>query len=156
MSKKEENISRFLGLGTMVEVDDMDALRETKYVVIARAVGKSTTGQTVLRYRIVPHPLGVIEATEEQILTVEASQVVKVDNEGYSDEKDDNYLDELLGQMTGSLKEMVASVNKNPEVQEEILEEVFNAQKEKEDQTIKEKAMLVRDPFYKFKKRGTK
>ena len=47
---------KFLGLGTVVEVDDMDALKDTKYVVMARAIGQDSNGETILRYMLAPPP----------------------------------------------------------------------------------------------------
>lgn len=95
----------------MVEVDDMDALPDTKYVVVARAVGKNATGQTLLRYRVAPHPFGNVPNHEDEILTVEDSKITTVYTEGYSDKKDDDFLENMLAAMSGAIKKM----KKNPE-----------------------------------------
>ena len=98
---------KFLGLGSMVEVEDMDALKDTKYVVIARAVGKNSNDATVLRYMLAPHPFGDVPKQKDNILIVTDNQITKIHVEGYVDIKDDQFLEELLG----NLSQTVSSEN---------------------------------------------
>ena len=91
---------KFLGLGSMVEVEDMDALKDTKYVVIARAVGKNSNDATVLRYMLAPHPFGDVPKQKDNILIVTDNQITKIHVEGYVDIKDDQFLEELLGNLS--------------------------------------------------------
>ncbi|MFC4652341.1 DUF4176 domain-containing protein [Lactococcus nasutitermitis] len=151
MSEENEKKLKFLGLGTMVEVENTAALPDTKYVVIARAVGKNREGETILRYRLAPHPFGDVSANQGDILTVEESEITNTYVEGYRDKKDDDFLDDMMKQMTGALKEVKTTEKavipiKDVEVKEKILvvEQHFDINKEQE--------MLKQDPFYKFRK----
>lgn len=64
---------KFLGLGTIVEVDDLISLPKTKYVVIARAIGRNKDDSTLLRYMVAPHPFGNVPDQEENILRIACS-----------------------------------------------------------------------------------
>ncbi|EGP4752179.1 DUF4176 domain-containing protein [Enterococcus faecium] len=151
----------FLGLGSMIEVDDMDALLDTKYVVIARAIGKDSKENTILRYMIAPHPFGDIPSKKGNILTISESQVKKVLTHGYLDEKDDALFDELLTKMNQSIRNQTSSSMPNFKTEADNLKEqkkielqAQEAKKLENDRLEKEHALLRRDPFYKFRKRG--
>jgi hypothetical protein len=163
----------FLGLGSMVDVDDMDALADTKYVVIARAVGKNSAGGVILRYRLAPHPSGITPSNDDDILTVEGSKITHVYTKGYVDAKDDVFLSNKLQELTGSkvnakaltqpkpsnsniAEETTASTNaqtnRNAQVSlgASVPETVVQQAEEKADEKLKT------DPFYKFRKKGDK
>lgn len=153
---------KFLGLGSMVEVNDMDALPETKYVVIARAVGKNSNDATILRYMVAPHPFGDVPKQTDNILVVEEHNIKKVHVEGYVDEKDDRLLEEFLDGMKQTISKTNFSADKvsaPPTAEEEEVEKktALLAQKQAENEELKrlelEKEQLRRDPFYKFRKK---
>lgn len=140
MAEKEEKL-QFLGLGSVVEIEHMDALTDTLYFIVARAVGKDSSGQTILRYQVAPHPDGATPS--QQIVTLAETDIIKVIHEGYQDNKDDSFLTALLEKMAGApplpTKEKVeTSESKKTEVKPPKVED--------------EKEILKRDPFYKFKR----
>ncbi|WP_285004870.1 DUF4176 domain-containing protein [Lactococcus garvieae] len=140
MAEKEEKL-QFLGLGSVVEIEHMDALTDTLYFIVARAVGKDSSGQTILRYQVAPHPFGATPS--QQIVTLAETDIIKVVHEGYQDNKDDSFLTTLLEKMAGAShlpkKEKLEDPHsKNIEVKPPKLQD--------------EKEILKRDPFYKFKK----
>ena len=47
MPQKEKNL-QFLGLGSVIDINHMEALLDTFYVIVARAVGKDKEGNTIL------------------------------------------------------------------------------------------------------------
>lgn len=141
MAEKEEKL-QFLGLGSVVEIDHMDALTDTLYFIVARAVGKDSSGQTILRYQVAPHPDG--DTPSQQIVTLAETDIVKVVHEGYQDNKDDSFLTTLLEKMAGTpplpkKEKLEASHSKKIEVKPPKVED--------------EKEILKRDPFYKFKRK---
>lgn len=127
---------KFLGLGSMVEVDDMDA----------------------------PHPFGDVPKQKDNILVVGESNIKKVHVEGYVDEKDDRLLEEFLDGMKQTISKTNFSADKvsaplTSEKEEEEVEKkaALHAQKQAENEELKrlelEKEQLRRDPFYKFRKK---
>lgn len=156
MSEDKEKSLQFLALGTMVDVEDMDAALDTKYVVVARAVGKNTSGQTILRYRLAPHPAGNTPANQADLLTVEGSKITKIYSEGYRDEKDDIFLEQMLAQMTGDLKKMKTEVKAPPVKSTEQAKATSPLPEEKQSSKEKEEERLRQDPFYKFRKKEVK
>lgn len=152
---------KFLGLGTIVEVEDLIALKDIKYfVVVARAIGRDKDDSTLLRYMLAPHPYGDIPDQKDNILRITASQIKKVIHEGYTDELDNKLLDDLENEMRGTL----AQVNSNSKTASEEPKKTDEAAKavaplvkkeiknDAESQKIKEQKMLKKDPFYKFRK----
>lgn len=151
---------KFLGLGTVVEVDDMDALKDTKYVVMARAIGQDSNGETILRYMLAPHPHGDVPDQKDNILRITASQIKQVIYEGYTDELDEKLLDDLENTMRGALAQVKsnskAESNGQNNSDEPVKQTVPFVQQEiekvVENQELKEKELLKKDPFYKFRK----
>ena len=153
---------KFLGLGSMVDVNDMDALKDTKHVVIARAVGKDSKGATILRYMVAPHPFGDVPKQKDNILIVAESHITKVHVRGYVDEKDDQLLEEFLEGMNQTISKTNTSADKVSapaiSVEEEASKkEALLAQEQAKKEEMKrlelEKEQLRRDPFYKFRKK---
>lgn len=141
MAEKEVKL-QFLGLGSVVEIEHMDALTDTLYFIVARAVGKDSSGQTILRYQVAPHPFGATPS--QQIVTLAETDIVKVVHEGYQDNKDDSFLTTLLEKMAGApplpkKEKGETSESKKTEVKPPKVED--------------EKEILKRDPFYKFKRK---
>ena len=151
---------KFLGLGTIVEVDDLISLPKTKYVVIARAIGRNKDDSTLLRYMVAPHPFGNVPDQEENILRITASQVKRVIYEGYTDELDEKLLADLESKMRGTdappplTSKTEVSKTTNPEDEEKKAKELVEQQlkKAEEEQKLKEQEILKKDPFYKFRK----
>lgn len=144
---------KFLGLGSMVEIDDMDALLDTKYMIIARAVGKNSKGETILRYQVAPHPFGNIPSQKENILTISESQVKEIISQGYTDEKDEALLNELLSKMNQAINSSVTKVD-NLEEQRKLELQAQESKRLEDERLEKEQVLLRRDPFYKFRKKG--
>lgn len=149
----------FLGLGTIVEVDDMDALKHTKYVVIARAIGQDSNGETMLRYMLAPHPYGNVADQKEKILRVTASQITNIIHEGYTDELDTKLLDDLedvmretLTQVVSGSKSEVDEKSNSDEKVKQVTPLVGQEPKHAAVQKLEEENILKRDPFYKFRK----
>ena len=148
---------KFLGLGSVVEVNSMEALKDTKYFVIARAIGQNSEGDTILRYMLAPHPFGDIPNQQENILKVMDSEITKVIHEGYTDVLDEQFLEDLEQQMRDSLAQSNSSLasqaiqKKDTEqgTKQVLLQKKQEAKKLAEEK-LNEQEMLKRDPFYKF------
>jgi len=161
MSKETTLKDELLGLGSIVEVDDMDAYPDMKYVIIARAIGKNSGGTTILRYRVAPHPEGITSTNEDEVLTVEGSKITTVYQAGYMDAEDEAFLAhhlQSLGEQppikvkpkqdtTASTKvtTTAATATNAPAV---TTSEPLEAKDER-----KERALLQADPFYKLRKK---
>lgn len=144
MAQKDEKL-QFLGLGSMVEIDHMDALADTLYTIVARAVGKDGDGKTILRYQVAPHPQG--DTPSQNIITLSESSIRKVVHEGYRDDRDDSFLLNMLEKMAGAPalppKEKKESiVSKDTELKAIVVHPKIDDEQE----------LLKRDPFYKFRK----
>ena len=106
------------------------------YFVVARAIKKNESDEIVPRYRVAPHPHG--DVPTQEVFSIEVTQIVEVLFEGYENERDVDFVEDLIGRMTNSPKQF--TVQKKVETQPEKTPE--------ED----EKEKLKRDPFYKFRK----
>lgn len=157
---KEKKL-KFLGLGSVVEVDSIEAIKDTKYFVIARAIGQDSKGNTIFRYMLAPHPFGDVPNQQENILKVMASEITKVIHEGYTDVLDEQLLEDLEQKMRGSLAQMGISPasqstqKKDSQADDDkqiLLEKEQEAKKLAEKEKLNEQEMLKRDPFYKFRK----
>ena len=160
MTMTEEKL-KFLGLGTVVEVEDLIALKDIKYfVVVARAIGRNNDDSTLLRYMLAPHPFGDVPDQKENILRITASQIKKVIHEGYTDELDEKLLTDLESAMRGSVAhtppstKTEKSTSNNSEEEQKKAEELAQEQEKKavEEEKIKIQEMLKKDPFYRFRK----
>lgn len=119
---------RFLPLGSMLQ------LKETEddsllYFIVARAITKNSTGEIVPRYKVAPHPCG--DTPNQEVFSINATQIVKVLLEGFENDKDKEFVENMLEKMVNSPKQ-VASKEKT----------VSKGEVEK----------LKVDPFYKFRK----
>lgn len=146
MAEKEEKL-QFLGLGSVVEIEHMDALTDTLYFIVARAVGKDSSGQTILRYQVAPHPEGATKKHEDKIITLSEGDISKTIFEGYCDEKDDIFLSEMLEGMEQAIKKMKTSSNHSTIPLKKVEEVPATPVPQIED----ESELLKKDPFYKFK-----
>lgn len=148
MTQKDEKL-QFLGLGSMVEIDHIDALADTLYLIVARAVGKDDDGKTILRYQVAPHPKGGSAKQSDDIITLDKSSITKVVHKGYYDEKDDVFLSDMIIRMENSIKNMSQNIRK----EESIVQEKKLGKKEASisPKVEDEKELLNKDPFYKFR-----
>lgn len=148
MAQKNEKL-QFLGLGSMVEIDHMDALTDTLYTIVARAVGKDGEGKTILRYQVAPHPQGGSAKQADDIITLAESSITKVVHEGYHDEKDEVFLSKMITGMENAIKNMSSNTKKEkPVTQEKEPEKIVVPLPPKVED---EKELLKKDPFYKFR-----
>jgi len=152
MNKEKNN--QFLGLGSMIEVDDVEALPETKYVIIARAVKKGDNDEIILRYRIAPHPTGSTSNNAHELLTINEDKITKVHTAGYTDKSDEAFLIEVVtgldnNNASGELKKQ--NMTGTDKTNETEMGGILSALVDQEQQA-KETALLKKDPFYKFRK----
>lgn len=136
----EQLSTAFLPLGSMVRLDNEEIYGTRLYLVVARAIAKNEQGKIISRYKVAPHPFGYIPS--EEIFSIEFGDILDVVFEGYSNETDSQFLEELIRRMTNAMANQASSVEKmtpEPQKAEEI-------QDEYEDEKLKE------DPFYKFRK----
>lgn len=148
MTKNNKNF-QFLGLGSIVEIDHMDALADTLYVIVARAVGKDVDEKTILRYQVAPHPQGGSAKQADDIITLAEVSITKVVYEGYHDDKDEAFLSKLITSMENELKNVGSAPKK---------ETIGSQAKEPQKKVVPlppkvedEKELLKKDPFYKFR-----
>lgn len=148
MTQKDEKL-QFLGLGSMVEIDHIDALADTLYLIVARAVGKDDDGKTILRYQVAPHPKGGPAKQSDDIITLAKSSITKVVHKGYYDEKDDIFLSDMIIRMENSIKNKSQNIRK----EKSIVQEKKLGKKEApiSPKVEDEKELLNKDPFYKFR-----
>lgn len=87
------------------------------------------------RYKVAPHPVGDIPT--EEVFSIEDSQIVEVVFEGYENEADKDFLDDLLGRMS------------NAPAQAPVQQKEQTAPQTSPEEEEQEK--LKKDPFYKFR-----
>lgn len=87
----------FLGLGSIVRLD-RDGVSGL-FVVLARGAYRPDTEQAVVvsRYLVAPHPYG--EAPDQETFPILSGEVQEVVFEGYTDDADSEFLDDVLDQM---------------------------------------------------------
>lgn len=126
---------RFLPLGSMLQ------LKETEddsllYFIVARAIAKNNTGEIVPRYKVAPHPYG--DTPNQEVFSIDATQIVKVLFEGYENNKDVEFVENMFERMTNTLEQSNSKTNSSP----------INVNKSQEEEIEN----LRKDPFYKFRK----
>ena len=72
------------------------------------------------------------------MFSIDVTQIAEIIFKGYEDEKDSEFVEEMIGRMTNAPKQ--------PSVQKKV--ETTSEKTPEED----EKEKLLRDPFYKFRK----
>lgn len=113
-----ELVGKFLPLGSMLK------LKETEddsllYFVVARAIAKNEADEIVPRYKVAPHPYG--DVPNQEVFSIDDIQIVEIIFEGYEDEKDSDFVEELIGRMTNAPKQPIVqkkvetTVEKTPE-----------------------------------------
>ena len=130
-----ENLTTpFLPLGTILQISEAD-YKEQLYFVVARAITKLDSDEIVSRYRIAPHPYG--DTPSQEILSINSEQITKVIFEGYKNQQDEEFLEELLKKMLEQSHEIETDEENR---YEEVIETVM-------DDEIK----LEEDPFFRFR-----
>lgn len=130
---REEMSTPFLPLGSVLKLDGTEN-NEQLYFIVARAVAKNEEGITA-RYRVAPHPYG--DVPSQEVFSINANQIIEVLFEGFHDQADKVFLDDLLVRIS-------QAQNQQPPVQEEKVPIVENIEKNEEEQ-------LNEDPFYQFR-----
>ena len=105
------------------------------YLVVARAIAKNEMDDIFSRYKVAPHPFG--DVPSQEVFTISADQIAEVIFEGYSDQKDQEFLDDLLLKMANG-PIVVPEAPEPEEIQEP-------------EPIIDETEQLQKDPFYKFR-----
>lgn len=145
----EEKQFRFLPLGTFVKVAKRG---DQIYMIVARALTKDQEGNPRSNYRLAEHPKG------DALFMATDMDVVEVIHEGYSDESDQELLEDKLER----LKEAPAVVPKKEvdEIPEPDFTKLLDKGKAIKASSIKSDISqeqgdsvqkLKKDPFYKFK-----
>lgn len=132
---------RLLGLGSIIELASEDYTG--RYVVLARGGFRTEkeSSEVIPRYLVGPHPYG--EAPDQESFPILDTEIESIVFEGYTDEKDQEFLDSLLDMMENGkplakrAEQFKASLTEIPEVEIEDLEEA----------EVKAKA----DPFYRLR-----
>ncbi|EPI09171.1 DUF4176 domain-containing protein [Enterococcus faecalis] len=134
----EKLTTPFLPLGSMVYLEDKDAYGTMLFLIVARAIASNEHGEIISRYKVAPHPFGDIPS--EQIFSIKSGDISEVVFEGFSNEDDNQFLEDLIGQMTNAKSNPTTPQTKSTVIPES--QEVEEVEKEK----------LKADPFYKFRK----
>ena len=95
----------FLGLGSVVRLNDDN--HSGLFVILARGGYRPDRdrNEVVPRYLVGPHPYG--EAPDQETFPILASAIVEVVREGYLDEADAAFVDDLLNQMENGPRPIV-------------------------------------------------
>lgn len=132
---REEMITPFLPLGSilrLVGTEDDQLL----YFVVARAIAKNEEEKVISRYRVAPHPFG--DVPSQEVFSIHADQITEVLFEGFQNQDDEEFLDDLL-------KQLRDAPTRPPLVQEEQPVQIVETIKINEEERLKE------DPFYQFR-----
>lgn len=124
----------FLPLGSILRLEEPEN-DQILYVVVARAIAKNDLDEIFSRYKVAPHPFG--DVPSQEVFTVSADQIAEVIFEGYSDQKDQEFIDDLLIKMANG----PIVVPEAPE--SEVIPEPAPI--------LNEAEQLQADPFYKFR-----
>lgn len=125
---------KLLPLGSIVRIEEPEAT-QTFYLVIARAIAKNESDEVFSRYKVAPHPYG--DVPSQEIFTINADQISEIVFEGYSNQQDQEFLDNLFVKMSTS------EISVPDTHESEIIPE--------EEPIISEQQRLQEDPFYKFR-----
>lgn len=128
--------TQFLPLGSVLKLKET-ANDSLYYFIVARAIAKNEKGEVVSRYKVAPHPFG--DVPSQEVFSIEVGQIVEVVFEGFSNETDKKFLENLLSQMNSSSS--LPKKNYESEVEKNIDPEVTERAKNE-------------DPFYYFRKGG--
>lgn len=133
-----ELITPFLPLGSVLRLKgtENDLLY---YFIVARAISKNDKGEIVSRYKVAPHPFG--DVPYQEVFSIGIEQIVEVVFEGFSNEIDKEFLEDLLSQINSS--STLPLNNPESEVEENTEPEITGIIKNE-------------DPFYYFRKGGEK
>ncbi|MBF8807771.1 MAG: DUF4176 domain-containing protein [Enterococcus lacertideformus] len=131
---REEMSTPFLPLGSILRLEEPET-DQILYVVVARAIAKNEMDKIFSRYKVAPHPFG--DVPSQEVFTISADQIAEVIFEGYSDKKDQEFLDDLLLKMANG-PIIVPEVPESKMIQEP-------------EPILDETEQLQEDSFYKFR-----
>ncbi|EOH97197.1 hypothetical protein BCR22_02615 [Enterococcus plantarum] len=131
---REEMSTPFLPLGSILRLEEPEN-DQILYVVVARAIAKNEMDAIFSRYKVAPHPFG--DVPSQEVFTISADQIAEVIFEGYSDQNDQEFLEDLLVKMANG--PIVVPEAPEPEVIQEP------------EPILDEAEQLQEDPFYKFR-----
>lgn len=131
---REEMSTPFLPLGSILRLEEPEN-DQTLYLIVARAIAQNELDEIFSRYKVAPHPYG--DVPSQDVFTISTDQISEVLFEGYSDIKDQEFLDDLLVKMASG-PEVMAEAAEPEEIQESEL-------------ILNETEQLQEDPFYKFR-----
>ncbi|MPQ22114.1 DUF4176 domain-containing protein [Carnobacterium divergens] len=131
---KEKMNTPFLPLGSILRLEEPED-NQMLYLVVARAIAKNEMDDIFSRYKVAPHPFG--DVPSQEVFTIGADQIAEVIFEGYSDQKDQEFLDDLLLKMANG-PIVVPEAPESEAIQEP-------------EPIIDETEQLQKDPFYKFR-----
>lgn len=124
----------FLPLGSILRLEEVED-NQSLYLVVARAIAKNELDEIFSRYKVAPHPFG--DVPSQEVFTISANEIAEVMFEGYSDQNDQDFLDDLLIKMANG----PVVVPDDPAIV------VFQEPEPIIDESVK----LREDPFYKFR-----
>lgn len=128
----------FLPLGSIVRLEETEH-DDWLYFIVARAITKGAGDTTVPRYRVAPHPFG--DTPTQEVFSIRDSQIVEVVFQGYENQEDENFLNNLFQLMEN------AGTGQKQAVKETVTPEPTPVKEE-----VEEDELLKNDPFYKFRK----
>ena len=134
-------IGSFLGLGSIVKVENGN--NKGLFVVLARGAMKQGEDGAIPRYLVGPHPYG--NAPDQETFPLLDSEINEVIFEGYSDEADKEFTEDLLYQMEHGKRP-----SKIAKQFTEGLTDIPEA-KENEEELSEERLKRKTDPFYKLR-----
>lgn len=124
----------FLPLGSILRLEEVED-NQSLYLVVARAIAKNELDEIFSRYKVAPHPFG--DVPSQEVFTISANEIAEVMFEGYSDQNDQDFLDDLLIKMANG----PVVIPDDPAIV------VFQEPEPIIDESVK----LREDPFYKFR-----
>lgn len=137
-----------LGLGSIVRIEK-ESVQEL-VVVLARGVFRADKNQdqVVPRYLVGPHPYG--EAPDRETFPILATDIQDVVFEGYTDDADAEFLEDLLDQMqhgrrtTTSAEQFKGALTNLPDVQPDDVDVVDEAENARRDPFTDLRALVTR------------
>ncbi|MDR1567401.1 MAG: DUF4176 domain-containing protein [Streptococcaceae bacterium] len=134
-------LGNLLGLGSIVRVENEN--NNGLYVVLARGAMREGEEGAKPRYLVAPHPYG--NAPDQETFPVLDSEIKAVVFEGYSDEADEAFIEDLLDQMEHGRRPSKAASQFKEALTD--IPEALESDDELSDEMIRGKI----DPFYKLR-----
>ena len=129
---------KVLSLGTMVRLSQNP---EEEYLVVARTISQ-VGGKNIVRYMLLNHPYG--GDSHYPPIAAEAGEISEVLLEGYSDAKDEVYIQELLAE--AEQEEKVSDSESS-----EVVEKVESSPIESTEVSSESHPLPEGDPFFELR-----